>query len=116
MSKCDATLHDDLITALVFAKGSEDRSTEMWHGWNMGFEWGWGGWLLGGLMMLLFWGGVITLALFAVRALVHSDQGRVGAGSEIRGGETALEILQKRYARGEINRQEYKDMRHDLER
>lgn len=87
----------------------------MWHGWNMGLGWGWGGWLLGGLMMLLFWGGVIALAFFAVRAFVRSDQGRVGAGSESRRAETALEILQKRYARGEISRQEYQDIRHDLE-
>jgi putative membrane protein len=85
----------------------------MWHGWNMGM--GWGGWLVGGLMLLLFWGGVIALAFFAVRALLRADQRRVGAGSEIRGGETALEILQKRYARGEISRQEYQGIRHDLE-
>jgi putative membrane protein len=84
----------------------------MWHGWDMGF--GWGGWLIGGLMMLLFWGGVIALAFFAIRALTRSGGGRAEGGSQPRGGESALDILQKRYARGEISREEYLEMKGDL--
>jgi putative membrane protein len=87
----------------------------MWHGWDMGFGWGWGGLLIGGLMMLLFWGGVIALAFFAIRALMRSGQGQEAIGLERRRDETALEILQKRYARGDINREEYLEMKHELE-
>ena len=79
----------------------------MWHGWELGHGWGWGGWLIGGLMMLLFWGGLIAMAFFALRALMRSGQGRDQGATRSNIGETALEILQKRYAQGEINRKEY---------
>lgn len=86
-------------------------------GWDhMLGGWGWGGMmLLGGLLMLLFWGGIIVLAFFAIRALVRSE-GRGDRDDWQRPGEpNALEILKERYARGEISREEYLDMRRDLE-
>jgi putative membrane protein len=86
----------------------------MWHGWDMGF--GWGGWLIGGLMMLLLWGGAITLVYFAIRALTRSGGEQAeGGGSGIRSSESALGILQKRYARGEISREEFREMKQDLD-
>jgi putative membrane protein len=81
----------------------------------MGHGWGWGGWLIGGLMMLLFWGGLIALAFFALRALMRSGQVQGEARPRLRGEGTALEILQKRYARGDISREEYLEMKQDLE-
>jgi uncharacterized membrane protein len=33
----------------------------------------------------------------------------------VAGGENALEILKKRYARGEIDKEQYRAMKHDLE-
>jgi putative membrane protein len=66
-------------------------------------------------VMLLFWGIIITLVFFAVRSLIRSSESsgpRVVHPTER---QTPLEILQERYARGEINRQEYKEMRGDLE-
>jgi putative membrane protein len=84
----------------------------MWPG-HMGGEW-WM-WLIGGMMMLLFWGGVIALAFFAIRAITRS--GRVDneprSPSYPRG--SSLDILKERYARGEISREEYLAMRKDLE-
>jgi putative membrane protein len=85
----------------------------MWHGWEM--EFGWGGWLIGGLVVLLFWGGVVALAFFAIRALMRSGGGRAEGGSQLRSDESALDILQKRYARGEISREEYLEMKRVLE-
>jgi len=81
----------------------------------MGHGWGWGGWLIGGLMMLLFWGSFIALAFFALRALMRSGQGQAEVRSRPDGEATALQILQKRYARGEISREEYLGMKQDLE-
>ena len=86
----------------------------MW-GWHMWNGWGWGGLLIGGLMMLLFWGGVIALAFFAIRALMRPGPQRDEERSVRRGGETALQILEQRYARGDIGREEYLDMKRDLE-
>jgi putative membrane protein len=70
---------------------------------------GWGHMLFGGLMMVLFWGAVIALAVFLVRGLTR---GRGDAMVQPR--PTALDILQERYARGEIDREEYEQRRHDL--
>lgn len=81
------------------------------HGWDLG----WGTMILGGLLMLLFWIVVIALAFWAIRALTRTgrdrDEGRPLDLHE----NTALEILKQRYARGEISREEYQEMRRDLE-
>jgi putative membrane protein len=64
---------------------------------------GWGHMLFGGLMMVLFWGAVIALAVFLVRGLTRG-RGEKGDGvSQPR--PTALDLLQERYARGEIDRE-----------
>lgn len=79
---------------------------------------GWGGYGFGfnplwSILMLLFWaliiGGVVLLAIWLFR------QGRpVETGAGFRGGR-ALDTLRERYARGEITREEYEQMRRDLE-
>ncbi len=76
---------------------------------------GWGGGGLGlaggGLLMLLFWGVLVVAAVVGVRWLW--DQGRPAAG---RGREeSSLEILKRRYARGEIGREEFELKKRDLE-
>ena len=76
---------------------------------------GWGGGGLGlaggGLLMLLFWGVLIVAAVVGVRWLW--DQGRPAAG---RGREeSSLEILKRRYARGEIGREEFELKKGDLD-
>jgi len=67
--------------------------------------WGWGGWL-GPLWMLLFWGGVVVLIVWAVRS------GSPGSGTRPR--SRALEILEERYARGEIDHDEFVARRDEL--
>lgn len=70
---------------------------------NGAFNWGWLAY--GGLMMALFWGGLLALAAVLLRGLRRAG----------RGSSTALEILSSRYAKGEISREEYQRMRKDLE-
>ena len=79
----------------------------MWDNWWM--------WLIGGLMMLIFWGGVIALTFFIIRAVVQSGRGDREPRSTPYQSENPLEILRERYARGEITRDEYLAMRTDLE-
>ncbi len=70
--------------------------------------WGWdpgAGWML--LWMALFWGGTILLIIWGVRQLT---------GSNRPSGSRALEILEERYARGEIDSDELESRRHDLRR
>jgi putative membrane protein len=71
----------------------------------------------GFLLMLLFWGGVIALAVWLVGLLFPGAAGQSTStpGGNGREGETALEILKKRYAHGELSRHEYQQMRQDLE-
>ncbi|HSH49367.1 MAG TPA: SHOCT domain-containing protein [Halomonas sp.] len=70
---------------------------------------GWGHMLFGGLMMVLFWGGIIAL-------IVSSMGGRTRNESEavFQQRPTPLEFLQERYARGEIDKQEYETRKRDL--
>jgi len=60
---------------------------------------------ISGLLVLLL-AGIGLLIAWAVRQ----------AGSSAAGGDQrALEILKERYARGELTREQYEQMRHDLE-
>ncbi len=80
-------------------------------GWDYG--WGWGWMIFGGLMMIVFWGGLIALIVLAVRGLMGGGQPR--ETSYRRPPESsALEILKIRYAKGEITKEEYEQMRRDL--
>lgn len=80
--------------------GPDDRW--MWHS-----HWGWGGMWAGGLGMLLFWGVIILLIVLVVRGL----SGRVERGAPAPGANSALQILQERFARGEIDKAEYEERR-----
>jgi len=71
--------------------------------------------LFGGLLMLLFWVGLIVLVVFAVRALVRSGRGWHTWSEAPRPGSKALDVLKERYARGEITKEQYDQMRKDLD-
>jgi len=81
-----------------------------WEGWEMHPMWGmWGAWGFGMLlMMLVFWGLVITALVLGIRWLTR--QGREAHH------DAALETLRQRYARGEIDREEYVAKERDLKR
>ncbi|MBI4686365.1 MAG: SHOCT domain-containing protein [Nitrospirae bacterium] len=66
--------------------------------WGMGFG--------GGLFMVLFWALVILGIVYLVKLII-------GTKGEERG-ETALDILKKRYAKGEIGKEEFEDKKKDL--
>ena len=77
-----------------------------WDMHPMWWMWGAGG-LVMMLMMLIFWGVVIVGIVLGIRWLL--SQGRGGAH------DSALAILRERYARGEINHEEFEARRRDLE-
>jgi putative membrane protein len=82
-------------------------------GWDYGI-WGLGWMIFGSLMMIVFWGGLIALIVLAVRGLTSSGKRDSGPQGPSRSEPTALEILKIRYARGEITREEYEEMRQTL--
>lgn len=73
---------------------------------------GMGSGLLGLVVMVLFWSGVAALAVWLVRSLFpQAEKLAEQVGSREL---NAREILDRRYARGEINREEYDVMKETL--
>ncbi len=71
------------------------------------------GWIVGLVFNLLIFGGFIWLVVWAVRRMTNgAGFGPMNASG---GSSAAREILQARYARGEITREEYQQMLADLE-
>ena len=77
--------------------------------------WGGGGFGFGWIFMLLFWG----LVIWAIFALIRGGSGHscCGHGHDEKGHaeKTALDILKERYAKGEINKDEFESKKKDLE-
>lgn len=75
-------------------------------------EWGWGHMVVGGVMMVLFWAAVIGLVVLLVRAVSGGSRGETMSSWTPRA--TALDVLEERFARGEISREEFEDRRQVL--
>ena len=74
-------------------------------GWDHMNGWGWGMAILGWLFMAM----IIAVVVWLIRSTTH--QRRSSKGHEDR----ALRVLDQRYARGEIDRDEYLERKTDLE-
>ena len=74
--------------------------------WYWGSGGGWGMWIAGVLMMVLFWGGIATLIVVLVRSF---------SGARGSTGDTAMEVLRRRLASGEITTDEYERIRKTLQ-
>ncbi len=75
----------------------------MMSGWGLGY--GFFGWL----MMLLFWILIIVGIVLVVRWFISE-----GKLKGLRTEETALDILKKRYASGDIDKEQFETMRREL--
>ncbi len=80
-------------------------------GWGMmgpgmmgGFGWGW----FMPIFMIIFWG----LVIWGIVALVRGLSGQRSSDSSK--ADSALEVLKRRYARGEIDKEEYEEKKKDL--
>jgi len=79
---------------------------------------GWGGWIAMTLMMVAFWG----LVIFAVVAIFRSTTNAAGSADSA-APRDPMNTLDERFARGEIDAEEYharqailRDTRHDTRR
>jgi putative membrane protein len=79
----------------------------MMFNWNGG--WGWGAWFAMGFMMLAFWGMIVAIVIVALRSIGYRSGNSLGrdTGSE----DEALRVLDTRFARGEIDAEEYTSRR-----
>jgi putative membrane protein len=85
--------------------GSDDRRTTMMDGYGMA-----GGFGFGGIFMILWWVLIIVGIVVLVKWMIRPSAGDVRSGGDSR----ALDILKQRYARGEIDEQEFQKRKHDL--
>ncbi len=73
--------------------------------WYMHDGSGW--WMvLGGILMLAFWGGLIAFAVWWVNKLSRQNNAT--------GKISPLDIARERYAKGEISKEEFEQMKKDL--
>ena len=87
-----------MMPATIF-NDDDDHHRGMWGVWG---NWGWWAFMP---MIVLFWGGVIWLIAWLVRGGSNAASSRQ---------DDAVEVLRSRYARGEINREEFEQIRRDL--
>jgi putative membrane protein len=76
---------------------------DMMGGWGMGW--------FGGIFMLVFWILILVGLVFVIRWLVQATSKKGDSGQH---GSRAMEILKERYARGEIDKAQFEDMKRDL--
>ena len=86
------------------------QQTGSYYGMHM-WDGGWWGMLLGPLMMIVFIAAVVVVAVLIVRWLGGTSD---GAAPHPPPGGTALDILKERFARGEIDKDEFEERRRTL--
>jgi putative membrane protein len=103
---------------VVLLSGLSIFGKNAWAQWGGGYGmgpgmmgWGYGmGWM-GMIFMAAFWIAVLVGIAFLIRWIVVSTG---SAGNRGKAGESAIEILKKRYARGEIKKEEFEEKKKDL--
>ncbi len=106
-----------LMTVLaIMILSPVDPALAQWgnnQGWHMGpgMMGGWGGGWFGGIFMIIFWILILVGLVLLIKWLIQSTNRRQSGDA---GGNRALEILKERYARGEIDRNEFEKMKMDI--
>ena len=72
------------------------------YGMGPGMMWG-----MGWIFMLIFWGLIVFGLILLIRWLI-------GMTKTAKSEESALDILKKRYARGEIGKEEFEQKKKDI--
>ncbi len=112
-------MRNTFLSSLVFLLAfyfAPQQALCQWRGYGQGpgpgmMGWGYGmGWF-GMIFMALFWVALIVGIIFLIRWLFVSTGAKGhGATSE----DSPLEILKRRYARGDINKEEFEQKKRDL--
>lgn len=95
-----------LSISLSSLTASAQQAVERPAYWHYGGDWGWGHMIFGSVMMLLFWGVIIVGIVIVVRWLAGGVSQQSSSSS---GQKRSLEILEERFARGEIDKEEFEE-------
>ncbi len=77
----------------------------MWGGHHFGIGFGWGGWVFVALMVILCI-AVITFTIMGIKRLAYYPRNTKSSN---------LDIVRERYARGEITREQFEELKKDLD-
>ncbi len=99
----------ELLNYIVSLPAAQYRGAEHWgqSGHMMGFG-------FGPLGMILVWVFFLVLIVLAGYLLIRLAMSGSKIASEDSGSESALDILDKRYARGEIESEEYREKKEEI--
>ena len=111
LMKAPALLSAALVLASVSAVAQQQPGPGcgpcgMWDG-------GWYGMFFGPIMMVLFVAALVTVVVLLVRWLGGTSHGQAWPPPS---GKTPVDLLKERFARGEIDKEEYEERRRILEK
>jgi putative membrane protein len=99
-----------LATAAVADQGNYHYGPHMWGGG------GWMGWFVGPVMMIATIAIAVAVVVLVIRWLGGLGHGSMGSMHQTTPpAKPPLEILKERYARGEIDKEEYEERKRVLE-
>jgi putative membrane protein len=76
--------------------------------WHDGMGWGW--MLFAGLLTLVFWGAIIALVVWGIKKVTEREDSRPKSAEK----REPLDIAKERYAKGEVSREEFEQIKKDL--
>lgn len=106
MIHCVVASPSGLFPALALADPNDGDHHRGWHhtGWS-------GGWMVWPLVVLAVFGIALALVVGAVMLVIR----RLGPGPSASDADQAMQILRERFARGEIDREEFDARRSSLD-
>jgi len=97
--------------ALSMPMSAEAQTSAPYYGRHM-WDGGWHGWFFGPIMMFVFFAIAVAIVVLLVRWLTGGAQSKVPPNPP---GKSPMDILKERFARGEIDKEEFEERRRVLD-